>query len=78
MAKAYLQYRMGREETDLELVPHTSSHITSKRTKITNKSLTLKADNDSRQEIFMSVLKCLKRGELIPDSPKCQIQQNGR
>ena len=47
---------------DFELVSHTSSHITSEGIKITTKSLNIRADYDSRQVIFMSLLECLKKG----------------
>ena len=63
LAVADLQRRMGREEADFELVPHTSSHMTSVGTKLTTKFLKLRAVYDSHHIIFRSVLECLKMGK---------------
>ena len=73
LARADLQRRMGRECADFELVPHTSSHITSDGTKITTKSLKVRADHDSRQEIFRGLLECMKLGT---DNPKLTDMSN--
>ena len=62
MARSDLQRRMVRDTIDFELVPHTLSHITSKGTEIAIKLLKVRADYDSRQVIFMSLLECLKKG----------------
>ena len=67
MARADLQHRMNREENDFELVPHTPSHMTSEGTKITTKSLKLRADHGLRQEVFMSILDCLKKDAMTLD-----------
>ena len=58
---------MGREKKDFELVPHTSTHTTSKGTKITTKSLKIRGDYDSRQDIFRSLIECLQNGEDDPN-----------
>ena len=47
---------------DFELVPYISSHTTSKGTPISTKSFKVRVDYDSRQEIFRSLLECLKKG----------------
>jgi len=64
---------MGREEADFELVPHSSSHMTSEGTKIITKSLKLRADYNSRQVIFRSVLERLKMGR---DDPRLTAMSN--
>ena len=53
----------GRDEVDIELVTHTSSHITSDGTKATTKSLKVRGDYDSRQIFSRSLLECLKKGQ---------------
>jgi len=53
---------MNREEDDFELVPHTSPQITSAGTKITTKSLKVRAVYDSQQILFSSLLEYLKLG----------------
>ena len=67
MARADLQRRMGRTQTDFELVPHTSSHVTSEGTKISTKSLKVRADYDSRQKICRSLLEWFKKGREDPN-----------
>ena len=62
LVRTDLQRRMGRERMDLELVPLTSSHVTSDGKKIITKSLKVRADCDSRQVLFRSLLECLKSG----------------
>ena len=57
----------GRDEVDIELVTHTSSHITSDGTKATTKSLKVRGDYDSRQTIFSSLLEYLKKGQDDPN-----------
>jgi len=54
------------EEADFELVPHTSSQIMSDGTKITTKILKLRAVYNSQQNIFRSMLECLKLGREDP------------
>ena len=66
LAAADLQRRMGREESDFELMPHSSSHMTSTGTKIITKSRKVCADYNSRQVIFRSVLERLKMGRKDP------------
>ena len=73
LAVADLKRRMGREESDFELVPHSSSHMTSEGTKIITKSLKLRADYNSRQVIFRSVLERLK---LRRDDPRLTAMSN--
>ena len=48
LARADLQQLMGREGADFELVHHSSSHITSDSTKITTKSMKIRADCNVR------------------------------
>jgi len=62
---------MAREEADFELVPHTSSHLTSAGTKIITKSLKLRTVYYSRQVIFRSLLK--KMGK---DDPRLKEMSN--
>ena len=73
LARADLQRRMGRECADFELVHHTSSHITSNGTRITTKSLKVRAAYDSRQEFFRGLLECMKLGT---DDPKLTDMSN--
>ena len=54
---------MGRERADIGLVPHSSSHITSDGTKITTKSMKIRADCNIRQEVFRGLLECMKLGK---------------
>jgi len=70
---ADLQQRMRREEANFELVPHTSSHMTSAGTKITTTSLKLRAVYDSRYIIFRSVLERLEMGK---DDPRLTEMSN--
>lgn len=65
MARADLQCRIEWKQTDLELVPNTSSHIISAGTNISTKSLKVRADYDSRQENF-GVFGCSKKGRDDP------------
>ena len=73
LAVVDLQRRMGREESDFELVPHSSSHMTSEGTKIITKSLKLRADYNSSQVIFRSVLERLK---MRRDDPRLTAMSN--
>ena len=61
LARADLQQRIGRDKADFELVLYGSSHITRTGTKVTTKSLKVRGNYDSRQIIFRSLLKCLKK-----------------
>ena len=62
LATRDLQQRMGMDTVELELLPHSISHTTAEDIKITTKALKVRAIYDSRQEIFNSLLACLKKG----------------
>ena len=57
---------MGRERADFELVPHSSSHIANDGTKITTKSLKIRAGYNVRQEVFQGLLERMKLGKEDP------------
>jgi len=67
LARVDLQQRMRRATADFELVPHTESQITSAGTKITTKSLKVRSDYAVRQEVFRSLLECMKLGREDPN-----------
>ena len=58
---------MGRDNLDFELVPHTSTHLTSEGTKVSTKSLKVRGDYAVRQELFRQLLECLKKGREDPN-----------
>lgn len=62
MARVDLQRRMGIDRMDFELVRHTSSRITNEGGgEVTTKTLKVRADYNSCQVTFMSLLECLER-----------------
>lgn len=66
------------EDNNFELVPHISSYMTSKGTKMTTKSLTLRACHGFATGDFYECTEILKkREEMSLDSRKYQILQNG-
>ena len=62
LATRDLQRRMGIDTVELELIPHSIFHTMAEGTKISIKALKVRVIYDSRQEIFNSLLTCLKRG----------------
>jgi len=67
LARADLQQRMGKERVDFGLVPHSLSHITSDGSKITTKSMKIRADCNVRQEVFRGLLERMKLGKEDPN-----------
>jgi len=67
LARADLQQRMGKERVDFGLVPHSLSHITSDGSKITTKSMKIRADCNVRQEVLRGLPECTKSGKEDPN-----------
>ena len=61
LATKYLKSRMGMNSVDFELLPHSISHTTSKRTRIIAKALKIRCTYDARQSILTGLLECLKK-----------------